>query len=316
MAKCDLPDCEIKEALPFKCRYCGKVFCTKHRLPENHNCEQLHLGKSPLSTKSDLIDKSNGETEDRDLEKESFVTYDFVDENTDSYYYTADEEGQPLRVKSAKQRLSGRFTSTRLGDSFSTGYEVLDIMIGTIVVILSFGFTAIFMSSVPWIYSGIIIGIILVSYLSSIIPQKLLVRRNGFESRYVLTWIGFLFTLITIISPFKYLSPGTLFIPQIDYMQKKQAGIISSIGSIINVSLGICCIFLGIFLSEPLIAIVFISGAFIVSMLTIFNLIPLNFSPGKRVLNWSWIIFLALLLPAIGIFITAILFGVLGIEIL
>ena len=45
MSKCNYPECETKEALPFKCNYCQKLFCTKHRLPKNHNCENLHLVK-------------------------------------------------------------------------------------------------------------------------------------------------------------------------------------------------------------------------------------------------------------------------------
>ncbi|MHA1727278.1 MAG: rhomboid family intramembrane serine protease [Promethearchaeota archaeon] len=37
MAKCAFCDTEI-EFLPFKCKYCGKLFCKKHRLPETHDC--------------------------------------------------------------------------------------------------------------------------------------------------------------------------------------------------------------------------------------------------------------------------------------
>lgn len=36
--------------LPFKCKYCGGVFCKKHRLPENHNCtfELKHTPVVPI----------------------------------------------------------------------------------------------------------------------------------------------------------------------------------------------------------------------------------------------------------------------------
>jgi len=27
----------------FKCHYCGKVFCSEHRIPEKHDCEYLNL---------------------------------------------------------------------------------------------------------------------------------------------------------------------------------------------------------------------------------------------------------------------------------
>lgn len=311
MTDCEFPGCNKKEALPFKCKYCGKSFCTAHRLPENHNCDKLHLGESPIKIAS-VKEKPKIAKEEEDI---PFVTYDFTDEESD-FYYSVNENGEPIRVKQPKRKLSRRYSISQMGDAFTTGYEALDIFIGTLFIIISFGFTAIFMSSVPWIYSGIIVGIVLISYLSQILPQKLLVKRFGFESKYVLTWIGIIITLVTIISPFKYLGPGILLIPQIQFMQKKKAGIISSIGSIINVILGLITMFLGIFLSNPMLQSVFISGAFITSMLSIFNLIPFRFSLGRKVLDWHLAIYLTLLILSIGIFVVAILFGVLGFDIL
>ena len=34
--------CNQIDFLPYVCTYCRKPFCSKHRLPERHNCEQLH----------------------------------------------------------------------------------------------------------------------------------------------------------------------------------------------------------------------------------------------------------------------------------
>ncbi len=31
--------------LPYTCRYCGKIFCPDHQLPENHDCEGLEKWK-------------------------------------------------------------------------------------------------------------------------------------------------------------------------------------------------------------------------------------------------------------------------------
>ena len=43
---CNYTDCQENiNYLPFKCKYCGKIFCTKHRLPENHDCEGIKLAK-------------------------------------------------------------------------------------------------------------------------------------------------------------------------------------------------------------------------------------------------------------------------------
>lgn len=43
MAECS--KCGKKE-MTFKCRYCGEKFCSEHRLPENHDCEDLDSAKS------------------------------------------------------------------------------------------------------------------------------------------------------------------------------------------------------------------------------------------------------------------------------
>jgi len=39
MGKCDV--CGKEVALPFKCAFCGGFYCSDHRLPESHNCNQL-----------------------------------------------------------------------------------------------------------------------------------------------------------------------------------------------------------------------------------------------------------------------------------
>ncbi len=43
--------------LPFKCKYCGGIFCKKHRLPENHECS-FELKHSPVVPTSTRIDRT------------------------------------------------------------------------------------------------------------------------------------------------------------------------------------------------------------------------------------------------------------------
>jgi len=31
--------CGTQETLPFRCKYCGQLFCKNHRLPEDHTCD-------------------------------------------------------------------------------------------------------------------------------------------------------------------------------------------------------------------------------------------------------------------------------------
>uniref|UniRef100_A0A7C5Q8V8 AN1-type domain-containing protein n=1 Tax=Caldiarchaeum subterraneum TaxID=311458 RepID=A0A7C5Q8V8_CALS0 len=43
--------CGVDELLPFRCRYCGRNFCSQHRLPENHGCDAVAL-PSPAEIRS------------------------------------------------------------------------------------------------------------------------------------------------------------------------------------------------------------------------------------------------------------------------
>lgn len=45
MAICNFCKKKIKE-LPFRCHRCGKIYCSKHRLPEDHHCLELEKEKS------------------------------------------------------------------------------------------------------------------------------------------------------------------------------------------------------------------------------------------------------------------------------
>lgn len=42
MAKCQY--CGKEVALPYRCHYCGGIFCVEHHLPEKHNCPGLKRG--------------------------------------------------------------------------------------------------------------------------------------------------------------------------------------------------------------------------------------------------------------------------------
>ena len=318
MAECEFEGCSKREALPFRCKYCGKSFCTQHRLPENHECDKLHLGKSPISKLNDveiLDDDSVIEGISLPLE-ERITTYDFNDDDSESVYYTTDVNGQVYSVRPSEQTTRDRAFFSRVGDAFTIGNEAINILIGVLVVLLSFGFTAKFMSALPWKYVGYISIIILGTYLFTILPQKLLAKRFGFTSKFLLTRIGLLFSLITIISPIKYLSPGILMIPEIQFIPKKRAAFIGMIGILINLSLSICFMFLGIFLVDLTLSNLFIAGSFIAVQFTILDLIPFNFSSGKRILDWKWPVYLVLILSAVGVLIVTILFGSLGFTII
>lgn len=45
MPRCDR--CGEQESMPYRCRLCGGTFCSKHRLPENHECPGLETWGDP-----------------------------------------------------------------------------------------------------------------------------------------------------------------------------------------------------------------------------------------------------------------------------
>jgi hypothetical protein len=52
--------CGREEHLPFKCRFCGKVFCSQHRLPEQHACVGLDQLKQHSADGSNSASRQSG----------------------------------------------------------------------------------------------------------------------------------------------------------------------------------------------------------------------------------------------------------------
>ncbi|GAI89172.1 unnamed protein product, partial [marine sediment metagenome] len=57
--------------LPFKCKYCGGVYCKKHRLPENHECtfEIKHGPIIPLNLREGPSKRVNSHRAPREFKK-------------------------------------------------------------------------------------------------------------------------------------------------------------------------------------------------------------------------------------------------------
>lgn len=39
-AHCNYKNCNEKDFLPFKCPFCGKIYCIDHKSVDQHNCEK------------------------------------------------------------------------------------------------------------------------------------------------------------------------------------------------------------------------------------------------------------------------------------
>lgn len=47
--------CGKKEMLPYKCKFCGWIYCSEHRLPENHDCPGLEVLKQQTRNSGRII---------------------------------------------------------------------------------------------------------------------------------------------------------------------------------------------------------------------------------------------------------------------
>lgn len=77
MAKCYYCNTKTK-SLPYRCKFCGMIFCKNHRLPENHDCPFDLIQKLKIKeiSKSHLIYQDALEFMDKDLDIAKI--YDYV----------------------------------------------------------------------------------------------------------------------------------------------------------------------------------------------------------------------------------------------
>ncbi|HUT81819.1 MAG TPA: AN1-type zinc finger protein [Candidatus Bathyarchaeia archaeon] len=341
MAECDFEGCPNFETLPFTCKYCGKTFCRFHRLPENHACEKIHLSKSPLKeTKNisyktnDISSSSSVQTEKsakiekppkklrkvrirkdrrKHSKKEKIYATSYEDESDHPYYATDGFDRVYTQKPTERQFQDNRFLSL-LGDSFTVGREIFDFLIGLAVIAISWSLSSIWMSDFTyWYYTCFIILVVILAYTSLILPQKILAKRNGYTSRYILSKLGLLFTLLTAISPIRLLSPGTIVIPEMGIMSKKQSAIISSSGIVLNLFFGIIFLLLGAFLitpSFPDIPKLMLNGSFFISQLVLFSLLPFRNTLGRRIMDWNWFPYLIMGVITAGLLTGSLVLGV------
>ncbi len=81
MKRCDYCN-HILENIPFHCRYCGKQFCERHRLPENHECDYLLVEDSMEELLySDILESLEGDLTVADI-YHNFTIKKFTEEQT------------------------------------------------------------------------------------------------------------------------------------------------------------------------------------------------------------------------------------------
>ncbi len=269
--------CGKEQIMPFKCSYCGRPFCSTHRLPENHNCDAVGAGKVAKSF----------ETPSRESQSSSSDSYGW--RIPQQYQHTSRTRQTP----STDPRMMQAYYD-QMG-LWSSGRELYDILIGSL-------FIAFFTLGIFWrgeTSASALIGLALTMTLATAtgfigheLAHKYSAQHFGIPARFVLWKQGM---MITIFSAFLIMvgfglglaAPG--FVMVMGFLNRETNGRVSAAGPAWNILSAIVCLIVGIGLEPVFPGISYIMGvvAFINGMLAGFNLLPFGPLDGKKVYAWN-----------------------------
>jgi Zn-dependent protease len=243
--------CQEETILPFQCPYCGKQFCSNHRLPENHECSNLALAQT---------------------ERQTVVGEGFA-HKTRGYQYSF-SFGTPIR-----QRNRVAFSSKELKHISVAALLVVGIgfSIGLYVFgsVWSFELMALFAAAMTS------------SFLVHEIAHKIMAQRHGLWAEFRLTTWGAVITFASVFLPFKFISPGAMMIA--GSPDKEGIVKISVAGPITNIafSLVFLCVY---FVLPPLdfgLSLLFLFAGYINAFMATFNLIPFGILDGYKIFSFN-----------------------------
>ncbi len=239
--------CGQDSLMPFHCPYCGRQFCAQHRLPENHDCPQIGLAH----------------TQRQETVAEVFAPKQNSYEFSISY-------GQPRRVN---------------GRIYFSPKEIQHLLIGALLVIavgFSFGLGTTWNSAVALELSALAFLLVL-SFFTHEIAHKIIAQKSGLWAEFRVTTWGALITMLTLILPFKLISPGAVMIA--GPARPDEIGKISIAGPITNIIFA--SVFLGAYFVPSPYSWIFAIGAFLNGFIATFNLIPFGILDGFKIYSWN-----------------------------
>lgn len=241
--------CELeREGLPFHCNYCGEMYCSEHRLPENHACPRV--GGRKMAGYADA-----GPLNKQPRDKSAGIT-----------------------VRSNRSRFRLRYPRV-----FSET-EQKHILVATTVMVLvgiSLVFPAVF--SQPLILFLVIPGFI-ISFLGHELAHKFVAQRNGLWAEFRTSMYGIMLTAMSVILPFKFLAPGQVTVQ--GTANRHLLGIVGLVGPALNLGLGSVFFTLGKF-SPPILVSALFGLTMFNAWLALFNLIPFGSFDGTSVFHWD-----------------------------
>jgi len=200
---------------------------------------------------------------------------------------TPTEETEPIVAQQKPYEYTITYvpTETKKAKIHFSNKEITHLTIAALLVIgvgLSFmGFSTIFYVDYAILASFIII--FTTSFLTHEIAHKIAAQRKGYWAEFRLTIMGAFLTLLSIISPFKIISPGAVMVAGL--AEKESMGKISIAGPATNIALS--TIFLAIAFLLPQYNLTFMLGAAFNAWIALFNLIPFGLLDGFKIFLWN-----------------------------
>ncbi len=201
------------------------------------------------------------------------------------YEYT----GPPTREMALPRRLALGFSTT----------EVRHLAIGAVMV-MGVGVSVFWFTG--WGLRPGILGSLLAAFTSAFLlhelAHKLAAQLHGLWAEFRLTRFGVFVTLFSILSPFKFVSPGAVVVEAAE--SPEVLGEISLAGPATNLLLALG--FLGaarLFPGGP-VAGVSVVGGFFNALIALFNLLPIGPLDGHGVLGWSRAVWGLAFAPAVA----------------
>ncbi|MDH5713332.1 MAG: hypothetical protein OEY83_05260 [Candidatus Bathyarchaeota archaeon] len=249
VVKCQYCDKDV--VLPFKCTFCNQYHCTEHRLPENHECPEYWRARAPREQPQLIVVEEGREA----------TRYE--------YRYTHKPPSIPRHFRFSLIEIRHLTLSALLvmGVGLTIFLQVrMDLVITPeILVSLAVVFTF--------------------AFILHELAHKLVAQRYGLWAEYRLTLLGALLTLLSIISPIKFISPGAVMIA--GPMRRGTAGKTGLAGPLTNLVFSVVFIALALYPLDEIVQAVAMTGAAFNSWIALQNLIPFGVLDGAKVFGWN-----------------------------
>ena len=199
-AKCQY--CGVDVVMPFKCNYCGGLFCGEHRIPERHSCPESWRAKAPRDAPPMTTQGSP--------QKPSYkYTVSYTPQQSSGFWFSKTE---------LKHLLVGALLVLGVGVTFFLQSTSITSTLN--LAILSIAFT--------------------LSFLLHELAHKFSAQHFNLWAEFRLTLQGALITLISMFLPFKLISPGAVMIAGTG--TKETVGKTAISGPVTNLIISTVCI--------------------------------------------------------------------------